>query len=356
VVAGPIVAVLIAWLVTGRQGGSEGGAHVPGEPRPGRVEIAQWEWRNLPPRYRPTGVTDVQTRETTPTLDLTLLNHSNRTVLVRRAKADILDSAAIYTCATQGGGPVAVSARVDVPLPAVPRQSERAVSHTLHQQIGPNGVLRVQLRFAKPREAHSAFELHRVRLRLETTQRPSGTVDLGTLLVATPGPPSVLSSEQFPAAASPFGDGLHARRMWRTVSWCGLRNRDAVARMFRSTARRSRHLDGLASLAASPGPAPTWEPVKPAVERLLSGTGMEPLFAVLAAEFTSDDTYSSAVRKRAARALLDLSREQFAQPTHAAAQAREALELEPLPGAESVIVEADAAIDEARASSSHLAE
>src|SRR5262249_34894652 len=111
-IAGVLTGIVLAVAAVVALTRDDGGAPAKRWPPAGHVELDQALIRNGPAIYRTVGTEGVQTRASTPTLDLTLINHGSQRVLLLGARITILAYASFPICFSQGGG--------GGPLPASP--------------------------------------------------------------------------------------------------------------------------------------------------------------------------------------------------------------------------------------------
>jgi hypothetical protein len=243
----------------------------------------------------------LQTKASTPQLDISVLNSSADSVRLTEARITIVDSVYLPICEYGIGDVTPVSWRYAVELPALPLRSERVISRPLHQEIPPGEVDRFKLLFRAPASGLDDFA-YALRIALVTDDR-SAPVDAGAVVIGLPD--AVLPGELvLPYGPRPF-DGDRKKRLMST--WCARRNMTELRRVLQRPGRRSSSMSTLAELR----PANWWQdfadrrPPKAAARALLMEPDFseEPVLAVFAAERTGDPAFEAWVRERAAAEL-----------------------------------------------------
>ena len=249
-----------------------------------------------------------QTLASSPAIDLTVINRGTRLALVTGVRIEILDSAELPVCFSQGGGPVPVSAHYTILLPAHPPSSQKVVRRALHQQIPANDVDRFIFRFGSRDVDQDEDQLFALRVRLTVSGGTS--IDAGRFVLALPGS-FVASAEEFPIVdlTSPS-----ERAAWLALepTWCYRRNLESAARVLAAPGRRSQQMAALGPVTALPAwlRDRTATPARKAAAELLSHaeTADGALLAVYAAGKTGDSAFVQQTRTAAARRLIDLAK------------------------------------------------
>jgi hypothetical protein len=274
---------------------------------------------------------------------LTVLNRGTRLALVTGIRVRILDSAALPVCYTQGGGPVAVSARYTIRLPSDPLRAERLIHRPLHQQIPADDVDRFVFRFAPldmDQDKDQLFAIH-----LELTISGGKSIDVGRFVIGMPGAPAAVSTT-FPVGADlssqAWGDGPLAL----APTWCFRHNLEATKRLLGAAGRRSPELSAIGPVT----PASSWvrnrdaTPPRAAALALVAprNGADEMVLAAYAASKTGDAAFVKQIRAEAARHLLDMAKSALDDGWRGGAisNVRASLALEETPEARTVLAQA----------------
>ncbi|HEX7280114.1 MAG TPA: hypothetical protein VF255_10890 [Solirubrobacterales bacterium] len=243
----------------------------------------------------------LQTKASTPQLDISVLNTGKNPARLTEARITIVDSAYLPICEYGVGDMTPISWRYAVELPALPLPSERIVPRPLHQEVPPGEVDRFKLFFRAPSSGLDDFVYAlRVALVADDGEAP---VDAGAVVIGLPD--AVLPGEMIlPYGSRPFG-GYRDKRLMST--WCARRNMTELKRVLRHPGRRSSSMSTLAELR----PAGWWRdfadprPPKAAARALLADPdfGEEPALAMFAAERSGDPAFEAWARRRAAAQL-----------------------------------------------------
>jgi hypothetical protein len=295
-------------------------------PTPGRVALVQVGVRNGAPKRRPDG-TVVNSPKLLPTIDLSLLNHGSRRVLVTSARIDVVGFASLPECAGQGGE-VPISGDYGITLP---ESRHGTVRRALHQQIPPDDSDRITLRFSVPHpQVPESIDLFALRLRLETSE--PATVDAGSFVIATP------ASVERNGLMLPDRDEILAADVTGhdpiplSWIWCFRHNISSLRSVTALPGRRSPELRVLTDYV----PASIWPlvrdamPPRAAAKALLQPPFLDAELALYAAEQTKDVAFVAKIRRDGASALLEAAREALvSEPDRAAYLARRAQQLHP---------------------------
>lgn len=242
----------------------------------------------------------LQTRGSTPQLDITVRNTGKNPTLLTGVKIRIVDSGRLAICDYHSGDAVAASRKYAVELPVLPLRSERVVMHPLHQEIGAGDVDRFKVLFRVPDsgEENYVYALD-VALVAENSDK---AVDLGRFVLGVPETVN-RGGRILPEGPRPFSV-LNSREQLMST-WCARRNLAELRRLLRQPGKRASSMAALAKFQ----PAAWWgefadrRPPRAAVEPLLGGRA--PILAVFAAEKTGDGRLEEETRKRAAAVLVD---------------------------------------------------
>jgi hypothetical protein len=267
------------------------------------IELSEVVVRNGPMVSYLEGDRAVQTRESTPTVDLTLLNRGTARVLVVAVRVTILAYAEINVCYSQGGGDVPVTGAYALRLPAPPLPAERHIVQPLHQQIAPDAADRFQFQFAPAVYSLARVSFYALHISLDTTA-PERTVQVGNVLLSVPEPPSRYGNElpedrRFLSQAFTIPPTLE-------TTWCYRRNLRQLRHILAVPGRRSSEVAALTQVR----PASNWAeladktPPREAARQLLNGSEKGPTLAITAAEATGDRSFIEEIRQEAARRLL----------------------------------------------------
>ncbi|HEX5927542.1 MAG TPA: hypothetical protein VFY45_27240 [Baekduia sp.] len=249
-----------------------------------------------------------QTLASSPTIDLTVLNRGTRRALVTGVRIRILDSAKLPVCYSQGGGPVPVSARYTITLPADPLPSQATIHRALHQQIPADDVDRFIFRFGArdvDQDADQLFALH-----VQLTVSGGGTIDAGRFVLALAGAFSPTGG------AFPIGDAMPPgpqRDAWLALapSWCYRQNLEAAQRLLGAPGRRSNEMAAIGPIT----PMAMWlrdrdaTPPRAAATKLLdSDSNSDIRLALFAAEKTGDRAFVNRIHTAAASRLVEIGK------------------------------------------------
>lgn len=323
----------------------DGGAEAPAGTA-GQLVLEQVEVRNGPAIYASRGDgRSVQAQAGMPTIDLTLLNHGTRRVLLTEARLEVVDGAAFPTCSQAGGGDVPVSGTYTIELPPVPLHGDRTITHPLHQQIGPDEADRVLLRFALPVEDRETPTLYALRVRLAASE--GAPIPVGSFVISTPSPPS-RSGYVFPEDDAALELLTRYEPLSLASTWCFRRNLADLRRVTGRLGRRAPEVEALNDVIV----ARRWRsladqtPVQLAAERLLSAPVTvrdQVQLALFAAKQTGDRAFVEEIGGKAVRNLLAGARRALKERAWwwAAEQARDALALQPSAEARRLLADAE---------------
>jgi hypothetical protein len=270
----------------------------------GRVEVVLAAVENQSERMTTAGGLFVQTRATTPRVDVTLRNTGDSAVLLTEARIVVEDSAWLPVCIFPGAGPVPVAGRYAVHLPFLPGAGERTVVKPLHDVVPAGGVDRFQLFFGATRLGEDD-NLYALRVGVET--EGGGNVDAGRFVLGVPTTvdrsgyilpedDSALSNETFTS-----------NRLAST--WCYRYNLASVRRILSRPGKRTGDIAALEHIRL----APRWSAwaddraPRDAVAPLFADPELNygPLVAVFAAEQSGDHALLESTRRRAVTVLLN---------------------------------------------------
>ena len=244
----------------------------------------------------------LQTRGSTPQLDITVRNTGKRPTLLTGVKVRIVDSGRLAVCEYHSGDAVAASRKYAVELPVLPLRSENVVVHPLHQEIGAGDVDRFKILFRVPDNGQDNYVYAlSVALVAESSDKAVG---VGRFVLGVPETVN-RGGRILPEGPSPFGVLDDRERLMST--WCARRNLSVLRRLLRQPGKRSSSMAALAEFQ----PAAWWRefadrrPPQAAVEPLFhESVGEGPILAVFAAEQTGDRQLEMEARRRAAAALV----------------------------------------------------
>lgn len=325
VVVGSVVSV-VRWTDSTL---SDGDAH---------LDVVVADPLNRPAEMTPGGF--LQSRATTPQVDLTVRNTGDRAVLLTGARITVEDSAWLPVCIVPGAGPVPIAGRYPLRLPFLPRPGERVVEKTLHDEVPAGGVDRMKIYFQAPRFGEDA-NLYALRIELSTDS--GELVDGGRFVLGVPDGPyrngEILPEDDY---LLEHGDiyGSHAASVW-----CYRHNLSEMRRVLARPGRRSTEIEGLDRFR----PAGAWagfssgSAARDAVPELLADRDhiYAPMVAVYAAERTGDRGLIASTRRQAASQLIQGAEQALSPiglgPMFALVQAHAALSLTSSAAAEALI-------------------
>lgn|GEM_PF-1540629 len=285
----------------------------------------------------------LQTRASTPQVDLTLRNGGKEQVLLTRARITVEDSAWLPMCIIPGAGPLPIAGRYAVSLPFLPRPSERTIYEPLHDEVLPGGADRLKIYFQAPQigEEDTVYALH---VELETDEA-GDAVNAGDFLLAVPGA-VIRNGDSLPENAYLLHSGGFGSSSSNSA-WCYRRN---LAELHRVMARHGHRTPETASLADLQT-ARTWPrfqaqslPAREAVGSLLKDSNTYgPVVAVYAAERAHDPKLVKETQQRGSTILLERAERSLAEhwPINAIEQAHASLWLAPSPAAKEVLARAE---------------
>jgi hypothetical protein len=126
----------------------------------------------------------LQTRASTPQLDVSVLNTTEDSVFLTEARITIVDSVYLPICEYGIGDQIPVSWKYAVELPILPLRSERVIPRPLHQEVPPGEVDRFKLFFRVPPSGLDDF-VYALRIAL-VTDDGSAPVDAGAVVIGLP--------------------------------------------------------------------------------------------------------------------------------------------------------------------------
>jgi hypothetical protein len=318
IVVGAVVSIA-HWTSDALEGG---GAH---------VELVVAEPLNRPAEMTSGGF--LQSRASTPQVDLTLRNTGDEPTLLTEARITVEDSAWLPVCIVPGAGPVPIAGRYSLMLPFLPRSDERVLGKALHDQIPVNGWDRLKLYFQAPQFGEDAnlYALH-VELFADDGKDP---IDAGRFVLGVPDAPyrngEILPEDNYLLRHG----GVYGSRP--ASVWCYRHNLSEMRRLLARPGQRTAEIAGLADFL----PARAWAgfshgvDARQAVPALLGDQYdiYGPTVAVYAAQRTGDPALITKVRQRAAALLLQRAEDALGPagmgPMGALVTARAALNLSP---------------------------
>lgn len=315
--------------------------HAVGSGASGGLEVVLAVPQNGPAMFSPTF--PLQTRASTPQVDVTLRNNGERQVVLTQARISVEDAAWLPICISPGAGPLPVAGRYAAALPFLPRPGDRSATEPLHDQVAPGRADRFKVYFQAPQvgEETTIYALH-----LEIEAEAGGeSVDAGRFLFAVP------SSVVRNGALLPEDDALIERETFRPSdsAWCYRHNLSQLHRILTRPGDRSPELAALTDLQTArawPGLRDRSLPPKEAIGPLLRNTApWGPVVAVYAAEHADSPELLKETRRRAAAVLLDRAERHLAQndwPVNALEEASASQWLMPSPAARGLIGRAQA--------------
>lgn len=267
----------------------------------GRVSLAEEVVRNSRYDSDDVGLHGAQTRESSPTVDLTLLNSTSEPVLVTSATVTVLASQSIPQCYAQGAGDVPGNAPETINLPPADDRAGRKLTRDLHHFVPAHGLERFMFRFATSRLPSEEYSLYELGLKLTTSA--GQTLDGRKVVVAAPA--SVPRDGQYlpedDAILEQAQGGPHL-----DSTWCFRRNIATVRRAVSWPGKRAPETRTLASFAT----ARRWPafqerlPARRAARKLASSGVLHVQDAVFAAEATHDAEFEQLIKRRCAQLLL----------------------------------------------------
>ncbi len=138
----------------------------------------------------------VQTLTSSPTVEATVFNKTAHRVLIEQARVSIEAYATLRLCFTQGGGPLPQPNPYVIHLAINPLPSERVVEAPMHEQIGPEEVDRIALRFGADLAGAGGYALYLLHIQLHVYGEKKG-LDLGRFALSAPG--RIPTFERIPA-------------------------------------------------------------------------------------------------------------------------------------------------------------
>jgi len=301
------------------------------------------------PSNRPAEMTSggfLQSRASTPQVDLTLRNTGDRDVFLTKARISVDDSAWLPVCIVPGAGPVPIAGRYSLMLPFLPRAGERVVAKTLHDEVPAGGADRIKLFFQAPQvgEDDNLYALHVELL----TDGGEGPIDGGRFLLGVPDAPQrngeVLPEDSYLLRQGGIYGGRSAS------VWCYRHNLAEVRRILARPGRRTAEVASLAGFH----PASAWAAfsrgvgAREAVPALLGDRydSYGPTIAVYAAQRSGDPVFVAETRKRAESLLLRRAEQALgpagSSPMNALVDARAAFSLSPSAAAKELAARGEA--------------
>ncbi len=246
----------------------------------------------------------VQTLTSSPTVEATVFNKSSHRVLIEQARVSIEAYATLRLCFSQGGGPMPEPNPYTIHLAANPLPSERVVQAPMHEQLGPEEVDRIALRFGADISGAGGYALYLLHIRLHVYGE-SKDLDLGRFALSAPG--------RIPTFSGYLPDENSFLREFTTgpfkashlqTTWCLKHNLASLHRILENSARRAPEL----ALFDQPVLASQWgrlqdhlAPWPAAIHLLREGDAQD---AVYAAEQTKDPGFEARIGKQGSQQLL----------------------------------------------------
>jgi hypothetical protein len=251
---------------------------------------------------------EVQTLTSSPTVEATVFNKTAHRVLIEQARVSIETYATLRLCFTQGGGPMPQPNPYVIHLAVNPLPSERMVEAPMHEQIGPEEVDRIALRFGANLAGAGGYALYLLHIQLHVYGKKQD-LDLGRFALSAPGRIPTFSG-YLPDENSflqEFTTGSFKAAHLETT-WCLKHNLASLHQILDNSAKRAPEL----ALFDQPVLASQWGqlqdhlPPRQAAIRLLEEDGApeEAGDAVYAAEQTKDPGFEARIRKQASQQLL----------------------------------------------------
>lgn len=290
----------------------------------------------------------LQSRASTPQVDLTVRNTGDNSVVLTRARVTVEDSAWLPVCVVGGAGPVPIAGRYSLPLPFLPNEEERTVYKTLHDEVPAKGIDRLKIFFQAPQvgEDDSVYALH-VELESEHTD---DRVDAGRFLLGVPGPVArngqLLPEDDYLLSTG----GIYVDRAAST--WCFKHNLSELRRVLSRPGQRSAEITALSQFQ----PAREWpryshaNPARASLAPLMNDPNIlyGPMVAVYAATRTGDAQLIQQMRRRAAGVLVKRAERSLKPdvelPMAAIEQAHASINLAPSTAARAVLARAEARV------------
>jgi hypothetical protein len=267
----------------------------------GRLVIAQVYMNNGPERsYVADDYGQVQTLASSPTVEAMLLNRSRQRVLVTHASVTIEAYAAFNLCFSQGGGPVPRPNPYVIALPVNPLPDERTIEVPIYEQLRPEDVDRIALRFSSDVSGLGGYGIYLLHIRLRVYGEPK-VLDLGRFAISTPASlptfAGYLPNEN--AFLQQFVSGsFKSARL--SATWCFKRNLASLQQVLAPPSTRAPQLE----LFDQPALASRWPqlqdhlPPRQAATRLIGEH--QATDAVYAASQTGDAAFETRIRGQAA--------------------------------------------------------
>lgn len=277
----------------------------------------------------------VQTLTSSPTVEATVFNKTAHRVLIEQARVSIETYATLRLCFSQGGGPMPQPNPYVIHLAINPLPSERIVEAPMHEQIGPEEVDRIALRFGANLAGAGGYALYLLHIQLHIYSEKKD-LDLGRFVISAPGRIPTFSG-YLPDENSflqEFTTGSFKAAHLRTT-WCLKHNLASLHQILDNSAKRAPEL----ALFDQPVLASQWGqlqdhlPPRHAAIRLLEEDGgpEEAGDAVYAAEQTKDPGFEARIRKQASQQLLGWASKDLrtVEPAVVEQLVREALAMSP---------------------------
>jgi len=275
--------------------------------------------------------TGAQTLTSSPTVEATVFNKTAHRVLIEQARVSIEAYATLRLCFSQGGGPGPQPNPYVIHLATNPLPSERVVEAPMHEQVGPEEVDRIALRFGADLSGAGGYALYLLHIQLHAYGEKKD-LDLGRFALSAPG--------RIPTLAGYLPDDNSFLQGFTTgpfkaahleITWCLKRNLAALHQILDNSARRAPEL----ALFDQPVLASQWRqlqdhlPPRQAATRLLEeDSGPDDAGdAVYAAEQTKAPRFEALIRKQASQQLLGWASKELetVEPAVVEQQVREAL-------------------------------
>jgi hypothetical protein len=252
--------------------------------------------------------TRVQTLTSSPTVEATVFNKTAHRVLIEQARVSIEAYETLRLCFSQGGGPLPQPNPYVIHLATNPLPTERVVETPMHEQIGPEEVDRIALRFGADIAGAGGYALYLLHIQLYVYGEKRD-LDLGRFALSAPGRiptfEGYLPDEN--SFLQEFTTGSFKAAHLQTT-WCLKHNLASLHQILDNSARRAPEL----ALFDQPVLASQWGqlqdhlPPRHAAIRLLEEDGgpEDAGDAVYAAEQTKDPGFEARIRKQASQQLL----------------------------------------------------
>lgn len=263
------------------------------------------------------GTDDVQTADSTPTVNVRLKNEGDARSVLSRVRVRVLGSADFSVCYAPGGGDDPVAKPDVIPLPFKPRPSERLVSRPLYSSVPAAEPLVLALRFKLSDEYGASESLQAFDVSIETDDGQK--LKAGRYRLAFPGA-FYRGGLVFPEEASKLKEAYgNAERIGSKdirydrgfLTWCYRRNLEELKRVQAYGGMAAPQVEELRELEA-----PNWKalqgrpPVRQSAMKFIQeDAGDLWNLAVYVAAETGDSVFEDRIRSMAAEKWLVIARD-----------------------------------------------